>query len=241
MTVHASYYNLNLLSICCCLIVCSGSQTGMAISWGGNKNIRAYDDHHTIRWVSICVHESQGGNPIGKMLVILNGWYSIFEGISRANLTYYKHSLAQSYSTQKKCIVIHRKDVVPLLHEILVCDIFHDLPIFHAASLTFDAINVTTRHQFWLLCMKCMWFHTRIGQNCIGENILKLYRSYHYFILDWNSSIVRVLTNVPMERRTDTWTHLTTLSHCSALLCYGVNKYNHNNRYLKWAIQPALI
>ncbi len=35
------------------------------------KNTRAYDDHHTKRWVSVCVHGSQGGNAICKGLVML--------------------------------------------------------------------------------------------------------------------------------------------------------------------------
>ncbi len=49
-------------------------------------------------------------------------------------------------------------------------------------SLTFVAINRITGYQFWLLCIRCMWFQYRIGQNGIGKNTLKLYRSYHYFI-----------------------------------------------------------
>ena len=30
--------------------------------------------HHTIRRQSVCMHESQGGSPIGKALVIGNNW-----------------------------------------------------------------------------------------------------------------------------------------------------------------------
>ena len=37
-------------------------------------------------------------------------------------------------------------------------------------SLTFVANNTTTGYQFWLICIRCMWFHFRIGQNGIGKN-----------------------------------------------------------------------
>ncbi len=51
-------------------------------------------------------------------------------------------------------------------------------------SLTFVAIDRITGYQFWLICIRRMWFHFRIGQNGIGKNTLLLYRSSNYFILD---------------------------------------------------------
>ncbi len=43
-------------------------------------------------------------------------------------------------------------------------------------SLTFVANNITTGYQIWLICIRCVWFHFRIGRNGIGKNTL-LYRS----------------------------------------------------------------
>ena len=33
--------------------------------------------HHTIRWWSVCMCESQGGNPIGKVLVYMKSWSNV--------------------------------------------------------------------------------------------------------------------------------------------------------------------
>ncbi len=78
----SSYYNLDL-SVCLSVsyllrrLWTDWTQTWQDgrpavgdLIWTGLK--RCHDYHHTKRWQSVCTRESQGGNPIGKALVINN-------------------------------------------------------------------------------------------------------------------------------------------------------------------------
>ena len=96
--------------------------------------------------------------------MILSIWCWVHQGFPLKRIIN-KNSLEASYLSQK---------VSPLkLH----CYSGHGQLIHWMAdrpmlSLTFVAINRTTRYQFWLICISCMWFHFRIGQNGIGKNPL---------------------------------------------------------------------
>ncbi len=40
-------------------------------------SLHTYGHHHTLRWQLVCTRESQGGNPIGKALVVIKYKYVV--------------------------------------------------------------------------------------------------------------------------------------------------------------------
>ncbi len=72
----SSYYNLSSV----CGRVCPETTLpfmGRRAPNCGRVCPETHDDHHNIRWQSVCTHGSQGGNPSGKAIVVIKSVLSV--------------------------------------------------------------------------------------------------------------------------------------------------------------------
>ncbi len=109
-------------------------------------------------------------------------------------------------------------------------------------ALLFMAYNVDPSH-FLLLtepsgtsfdwCIRCMWFHFRIGQNGKGKNTLQLYRNLHYQFRDC-SAIWVSMVYCWLEMILDRGNHVCFMSVCRMLyMVYALHVVNKTSLFIR--------